>query len=446
MKYKPNEFALLSLGRCGTTMFQNMINCHSELYLSDECHWMRGMLEPGLQYHRFAEVDDLTVNKIPDNSKWWDALKALNSSLLLDKQDKKCGLQYIGKTNLKNIAPLYKTYPQLPSIILIRDPRSLLHSLYRTGIGYPSAANDLRNTIETVKHYTDNVLIVKYEDFILEPENCIKSVCTFLKVKFETEMLNSLANVVSHGTQSTLALSESNTHKKKLTKELPLSLLFPICNLVEDVKTLGYETFQKNIKIITNVAPTPHFIFSKHLVINFDSTISKDGEFITEANANCLGLISIESKLTKIELHLDSQVFTPTLSFFELHVFDIRKAETPKVKQLKHKNFKEIVALLDIFESIKQKRIYIYSAGTETEEFIERYEIINRLNIVAIIDISPKRKLFSHKNFLKKIIALPQIEDKGSEIFLITTLKHCKSAKNNLMELGVDADRIFTVI
>ncbi|MEI8647871.1 sulfotransferase [Paraglaciecola sp. Hal342] len=137
MNYKLNEFALLSLGRCGTTMFQNMINSHSELYLSDECHWMRGMSEPGLQYHRFAEVDDINVNKIPDDSKWWDALKALNSSLIIDKQDKKCGLQYIGQTNLNNIAPLYKTYPQLPSIILIRDPRSLLHSLYRTGIGYP---------------------------------------------------------------------------------------------------------------------------------------------------------------------------------------------------------------------------------------------------------------------------------------------------------------------
>ena len=62
MNYKLNEFALLSLGRCGTTMFQNMINSHSELYLSDECHWMRGMSEPGLQYHRFAEVDDINVN------------------------------------------------------------------------------------------------------------------------------------------------------------------------------------------------------------------------------------------------------------------------------------------------------------------------------------------------------------------------------------------------
>lgn len=446
MNYKLNEFALLSLGRCGTTMFQNMINSHSELYLSDECHWMRGMNEPGLQYHRFAEVDDINVNKIPDDSKWWDALKALNSSLILDKKDKKCGLQYIGQTNLNNIAPLYKTYPQLPSIILIRDPRSLLHSLYRTGIGYPSAANDLRNIIETVKHYTDNVLIVKYEDFILKPEYCIKSICSFLKVKFEREMLASLANVVSHGTQSALDFSKPDAKKNKQKNELPLSLLFPICNLVEDIKTLGYEVFQENIKIITDVAPTRHTIYSKHLAINFDSTIYKDGVFITEASANCLGIISIKSKLEIININLYSQIISPEFHFFELHIFDIRKTSTSKVKHAKHKNFKEVFALLDIIQSIEKRKIYIYSAGTETKGFIERYEFINKLNIAAIIDISPNHENFSHGNFIKKIITLQLIEDTGDEIFLITTLKHCKSAKRNLVELGVNEDRIFTVI
>ncbi|MEI8647870.1 sulfotransferase domain-containing protein [Paraglaciecola sp. Hal342] len=80
--------------------------------------------------------------------------------------------------------------------------------------------------METVKHYTDNVLIVKYEDFILKPEYCIKSICSFLKVKFEREMLASLANVVSHGTQSALALSKSNA-KKQTEKRASSIITFP---------------------------------------------------------------------------------------------------------------------------------------------------------------------------------------------------------------------------
>ncbi|MFA3790605.1 sulfotransferase [Aliiglaciecola sp. SL4] len=442
MNYKLNEFALVSLGRCGTTMFQNMINSHTKLYLSEECHWMRYLTAPGLEYHRFAEVDDLSINKIPSNSKWWDAIKSLNSSLIIDKKNKKCGLQYIGKSNLNTLETLYKTYPKLPTIILIRDPRALLSSLYRTGIGYPSAANDMKKVIETVKSYTDNILIVRYESFILEPKNCIRRICKFLDVEFEAKMLLSLTEVVSHGSKSAL----SKQKNELLIDTLPPSQLFPICNQIEDIQALDYKIVEKEIDIISKEALLPHHLTSKDLTIDFKSTRRVNGIFTTKANARCLGIITIDSNIKGIQINTNDQILNPAISFFDHHIFDIRKTETSNITKLKHKNFKNIVSLLEIFESIRKKRIYIYSAGTETNEFIERYNFLNHLNIVAVVDMSPKNKFYIHKSFSKKMIALPQVDDSGKEIYLVTTLKHNKSAKRNLLELGVDEDRIFTVI
>ncbi|MEP2654068.1 MAG: sulfotransferase [Paraglaciecola sp.] len=437
MDYKLNEFALLSLGRCGTTMFQNMINSHSKLHLSDECHWLRQMERSGLSYHRFAEANNLRASKVPKDSKWWEAIRALNSSLISDIGDKKCGLQYIGKDNLKRINTLYEIYPHLPTIILIRDPRNLLHSLYRTGIGYPSAAKDLNNVIDNIGNYTKKVLIVRYEEFLLTPKTCIEKICSFLQVKFEKAMLYSLENVVSHG------------QKLNITGDglkLNLSLLYPLCDLVNEVDKLGYETFRQKIQILSKEELCPKQIKSKDLIINFNKTTFNGDVYTTDASTFCLGLVRIQTRLKNIRLLIKNQPTLPKLHINNEQIFDVRQSSTTEVTKYKHKNFKNIFSFLELFDKIRDCKIYLYSAGSETRDFIDKYNFINELNIMSIIDLSPSEKELNYNGFRKKIIPVPYITDYKDSIYLIPTLTHCVSAEKALLSVGIDSSKIFIVI
>lgn len=75
---KDPEFLFISLGRCGTSLFKHIIDKHSLLSLTDECHWVKGMDRLGLEFHKFIEVESLSAKNLPSNSRWWSGVRAMN--------------------------------------------------------------------------------------------------------------------------------------------------------------------------------------------------------------------------------------------------------------------------------------------------------------------------------------------------------------------------------
>jgi hypothetical protein len=107
-------------------------------------------------------------------------------SIILDKQIKY--FFYLKK--------LLKLYPDSKFVILVRDPRvnavrkksrnlnASQHPLYLAALW-----NNTYKNIAYLKEHRKEVLIVKYEDLVSEPEIILKTVCSFLGITYTEAML-----------------------------------------------------------------------------------------------------------------------------------------------------------------------------------------------------------------------------------------------------------------
>lgn len=196
---KDPEFLFISLGRCGTSLFKHIIDKHSLLSLTDECHWLKGMDRLGLEFHKFIEVESLSAKNLPSNSRWWSGVRAMNRELFpLNSEEENWGIQFIGHSNLNALDAVYKIYPGIKTIVMPRDPRDLLHSFYRTGIGFPDFINDFNFIMEKVKQHSSQYLVSSYEELCVNSTETLTSICDFLEVNYEEDMLMPLFKATSH--------------------------------------------------------------------------------------------------------------------------------------------------------------------------------------------------------------------------------------------------------
>ena len=407
MKSDPVQFALLSLGRCGTTMFQNLINSHPTLYLSEECHWMQGLAGAGLMFQQFAEADSLATKQLPQDSKWWDAVKALNGVLLAEHDDKKCGLQYIGPYNLNNLQALFNSYPDLPVIVLIRDPRALLHSLYRTGIGFPNAGEQLLNCINKLSTFTSNYLVVQYEDFYRSAPAAIEALCKFLGVEQHPDMLKSLANVVSHGESSAL---NSPKALERWQSNLTAEQLYPLVNQQATIKSLGYPVEPIELDILTAFKPEPGNLASNQITLHWEKTQQHAEGFSTPASGSSIGIVELLSAQTGVTVSYKNKPLSASSHQGNSHLFDLREAPISPLERKKHQNSKNIESLRSIAEELINKQVTLYSAGQETRDFLERNTFIKNIcSIKTITDRAPDADVYRCNNETFALIAPHQL-------------------------------------
>jgi len=156
-------------------------------------------------------------------------------------------------------------FPNAKILLLIRNPVSVLSSMLVT---WPKYIKSLHKDIYEGPTYivnalslskgNKNILPVRYEELIYEPEKILINICNFLGVKYSNEMLNvekehntifgdptrgKFKNISANNTNSYLNLASKNIHH--------WNLLNTYCKYLDinDLKRLGYDKNEISCKL-----------------------------------------------------------------------------------------------------------------------------------------------------------------------------------------------------
>ncbi|MFL2765834.1 MAG: sulfotransferase family protein [Paracoccaceae bacterium] len=149
-------------------------------------------------------------------------------------------------------------------IHIVRDPRDVLASFkemtFEPGNRYLDAIFAAKHSMNTAVRFKaqlneNSYLVVKYEDLILKPENELKNICDFLKLKYNHSMLNEdlyldqLGNKFKKTAHSSYGANKKlfGRWKEKLNqseKDLTESLIY------EEMEHFGYSVDPQNSKRI----------------------------------------------------------------------------------------------------------------------------------------------------------------------------------------------------
>lgn len=119
------------------------------------------------------------------------------------------GQRWAEKTNVEweGMSEFLDLFPHGQAIHIYRDPRAVLasykHMTNQEGIKYLDAvfaSLAMFNFIEQ-EHIKNNprILLLKYEDFVLDPERAVRNICSFLGIEYEPSMLDASAFTDKYG-------------------------------------------------------------------------------------------------------------------------------------------------------------------------------------------------------------------------------------------------------
>lgn len=207
---------IVGVGRSGTSLLQSMLAAHPGIVMMPETSFIRRHLVRALWSGQ--SFDDL--EKLSDDAylKRWkkdgalpdlkvrdfgeDRLVQVYQSAVRNYGERKGtgNIAYVGDKDPKMIEVL----PHLNSIIsdykivhIIRDPRDVLLSKNKAAWskGQPLLKKLVANAAQlrianAFKRSNDNIIEVRYEDLLTNPEKVLTDICLFLEIKYDPEMLN----------------------------------------------------------------------------------------------------------------------------------------------------------------------------------------------------------------------------------------------------------------
>jgi hypothetical protein len=214
---------LIGIGRSGTTLLTNLLNSHTHIkaipeipialffnhnYKKLNCkneELERFMSEylTEIQKIRPKEIVDMNVDNMRFTnhySSYREFVSYCFSNIRIFGIQKKCPI-IIDKNPIYTFytKELRGSFPEAKFIILTRDYRANIHSRKKkkndksTSVFYNAWRwRKFHNRISKIAS-DPNVIVVKYEELVFNPESVIRQICDFLKVTFEPEMLNAPA-------------------------------------------------------------------------------------------------------------------------------------------------------------------------------------------------------------------------------------------------------------
>ncbi len=272
-EYKINElndipmFFIVGRGRSGTTMLQNILDSNENVILPLESKLIIHLKKKyfkNTNWHKQKVNEFLNdlYKEISFNRTWGINIQDLKSQIeRLPKEqitfEILCKLIYLNYKSIYNkkkvliigdknpsyslfIKDLIEIFPQAKFIHLLRDYRDNILSNIKT-------LNDGRMPISSIsfgwvyfnkliekekKKIPNSFLTIKYEDLVSSPEDNVKSICSFLNIEFDINMLNF-----------------SNTVEKKIDEEFDdqsikyITSVHP--NLVKPISTKYINKWQK---------------------------------------------------------------------------------------------------------------------------------------------------------------------------------------------------------
>lgn len=223
-----SPFFILGNPRSGTSLFRLMLNSHPMMIVPPECgfvHWWFN------KYKDWSEVDVNTKQRIEEYVE--DVLSSkkieewsLNKQLLIDEISSIKPLTYqelsmivyksysskrnslVGDKNnyfIHHLEELKQIFPSTKYIHLVRDGRDVACSYkginqLKTNSSYiPKVSNEITQIAEEWKTNLNNItrflasehhIVIKYEDLLTHPVDVLSQVCEFLKIPFDSKMLD----------------------------------------------------------------------------------------------------------------------------------------------------------------------------------------------------------------------------------------------------------------
>ncbi len=226
-----NPIFIVGCPRSGTTILASILNRHSKIASATETHFFNFVSKNNYDWKHFdlstfkslleeSRISDFTnLIKVEEDTlvqKFIDSTSDKSQSTLeiddfykkqvfdilmntlLEKRNK---TRFCEKTpqHLHNVAEILKLYPQAKFIHLIRDGRDTVNSLLKMPWRPDGLVNNARFWIQYIRLGQElnkqmatlpgNLLTMKYEELLNEPNSSLQKICEFIGEKFEPQML-----------------------------------------------------------------------------------------------------------------------------------------------------------------------------------------------------------------------------------------------------------------
>ncbi len=194
--------------RSGTTLVQNMLDSHPEIYGGPEFLYLPNIIRLRNELHLSIDREwiDLICSKRDVDERILDLIGGL-----LFGQVSGRGVRMLSEKTPDNVlvfAELAELLPDAKFLFVIRDPRAVVASLMKTGrkavaenLPAPEYSLDFQKAIRHVeecheagfrfvKSAPERVLVVAYEELVRAPDAGARSICGFLGLDWSGNMLN----------------------------------------------------------------------------------------------------------------------------------------------------------------------------------------------------------------------------------------------------------------
>ena len=226
MKQQVSFGFIIGTGRCGTTMLAQMLNSHSKVCVPHELQILFEYSNNGFRLYEvfkdnknehFGPRDfvDLIEARCPHKfHEYFDyrsffekqqypihSLKKLANSLYSEIAESKHKNIFIEQTPWygQRIDILNELFPDAKYIHMLRDARDVAISFARTSWWHDDIGQNLERWYTETRQIVESsakilnpnqILQIRYEDFVDQPERGLKRICDFLQVNFEEAMLD----------------------------------------------------------------------------------------------------------------------------------------------------------------------------------------------------------------------------------------------------------------
>ena len=209
---------MVPLRRCGSNALRLRLNLHPDFYSpyplhvgdlpdcqysNDDVGYFQQIVDlVGLQRHSLVPWDDIVFDPIeifknirnkPRNlyQIYWEMLSQIgrkhNAKVVMDKcQDTVCDYEKI-----------LSLFPNMLFLDVVRDPRAQISSMNDAIIyDFDTQLNTLRwvearQWVDKIrKTHPDQIMTIRYEDFIMKQEDTMRSICSFLGMPFDPIVLD----------------------------------------------------------------------------------------------------------------------------------------------------------------------------------------------------------------------------------------------------------------
>lgn len=276
--YIPINLFLFGMPRSGTKLLRELLNSHEEVFIPvAESNFIP------LFFKKYGAVMDFSKSEIRSNIKKdiekslfifylknehqfnidFKFIEKLEKPMLLSEFMSILFLKFCKKQNIKILGDktpsyIYHTkilknlFPTAKFIHIYRDPRDIVISMNKAwGKNIFLAAhewNETMNYFRTLKESDINLLEIKYEDLIDDPQTVLNKICEYLNINFSEKLLTPNTKPENRGDAKGFNRIKKNNYNKYIDKLTNKDLSTIENILVENLRYYNYPLVNSDLQ------------------------------------------------------------------------------------------------------------------------------------------------------------------------------------------------------